>query len=73
MLLVGNGKYNQTVVTLTCGSGVVAWVGMVETDPFTRVSVEAKPALYWPSLLKQSDVKWLAQTTAGMLSLKNET
>ena len=49
---------------------------MVGTDPFTRVSVEAKPALYWPSLLKQSDVKWLAhtykltRTTAGMLSLK---
>ena len=49
---------------------------MVGTDPFMRVSVEAKPALYWPSLLKQSDVKWLAHTytltwtTASMLSLK---
>ena len=49
---------------------------MVGTDPFTRVSVEAKPALYWPSLLKQSDVKWLAHTykltwtAAGTLSLK---
>ena len=35
---------------------------MVGTDPFTRVSVEAKPASYWPLLLKQSDVKWLAHT-----------
>ena len=49
---------------------------MVGTDPFTRVSVEAKPALYWPLLLKQSDVKWLAHThklrwtAAGTLSLK---
>ena len=46
------------------------------TDPFTRVSVETKPALYWPSLLKQSDVKCLAhthkltRTAAGTLSLK---
>ena len=49
---------------------------MVGTDPFTRVSVEAKPAWYWPSLLKQSNVKWLAHThkltwtAAGMLLLK---
>ena len=28
------------------GSGAVAGSGMVETDPLTRVSVEAKPALY---------------------------
>ena len=35
---------------------------MVGTDPFTRVGVEAKPALYWPSLLKQSDVNRLAHT-----------
>ena len=62
-------------------TGEVAQVrsGMGGTDPFTRVSVEAKPALYWPSLLKQSDVKWLAHTykltwtRAGTLSLKNET
>ena len=47
---------------------------MVGTDPFTRVSIKAKPALYWPSLLKQFDVKWLAhtnkvtRTVAGTLS-----
>ena len=64
------------MATLTCGSGAVAGSGMVGTDPFTRVSVEVKPALYWPSLLKQSDVKWLAHTykvtgsIAGTLSLK---
>ena len=52
---------------------------MVGTDPFTRISDEAKPALYWPLLLKQSDVNWLAhtdklaRTVAGMLSLKKET
>ena len=51
---------------------------MVGTDPFTRVSVEAKPALNWPSLLKQSDMKWLAhtykltQTAVNTLSLKYE-
>ena len=38
--------YYQTVATLTCGLGAVAGSGMVGTDPFTRVSVEAKPALY---------------------------
>ena len=49
---------------------------MVGTGPFTRVSVEAKPALRWPSLLKQSDVKWLAhthklsRTVASMLLLQ---
>ena len=75
-ILVGNCKYNQNVATLTCGSGAVAGSGMVGTDPFMRVSVEAKPALYWLYLLKQSEVKWLAHTykltptEAGMLSLK---
>ena len=75
-ILVGNCKYYQTPATLTCGSGAVARSGMVETYPFMRVSVEAKPALYWPWLLKQSDVKWLAYThklrwtAAGTLSLK---
>ena len=47
------------------------------TDPFTRVSVKAKPALYWPLLLKQSNVKWLAHTykLRGSIapSFKNET
>ena len=46
----------------TCGLGAVAGSAMVGTDLFMRVSVEAKPALYWPLLLKQSDVKWLAHT-----------
>ena len=55
---------------------------MVGTDSCARVSVEAKPALYRPLLLKLSDVKWLAhtnkltRTAAGTLSkitLKNET
>ena len=41
-----NCKYYQNVVTPTCGSGAVAGSRMVGTDPFTRVSVEAKPALY---------------------------
>ena len=45
-ILVGNCKYYQNVATLTCGLGAVAGSGMVGTDPFTRVSVEAKPALY---------------------------
>ena len=36
----------ENVATLTCGSGVVAGSGMSGTDPFTRVSVEEKPALY---------------------------
>ena len=64
------------MATLTCGLGAVAESGMVGTDPFMRVSVEAKPVLYWPSLLKQSDVKLLANTfkltgrVAGTLSLK---
>lgn len=35
---------------------------MVGTEPLTRLSVEAKPALYWPWLLKQSAVKWFAHT-----------
>ena len=40
------------------------------------VCVEAKPTLYWPSLLNHSDMKWLAHThkltgsIAGMLLLK---
>ena len=61
---------------LACGSGEVAGSCMVGTDPFTKVSVEAKPALYSPLLLKQSDVKWLARTyqltgsVVGTLSLK---
>ena len=46
LLFFGNCKYYQNVATLTCGSGSVAGSGMVGTDPFTRVSVEAKPALY---------------------------
>ena len=64
------------MVTLTCGLGAVAGSGMGGTDLFTRVSFEQKPALYWPLLLKQSNVKWLAhtfkltRTAAGMLSLK---
>ena len=41
---------------------------MVGTDPFTRVSVEAKPALYWPLLPKQSDVKWLTHTHTQIYS-----
>ena len=75
-ILVGNCKYYQNVATLTCGSGAVAGSGMVGTDPFTRVSVETKPALYWPSLLKQSNEKWLARrykltgSVAGTLSLQ---
>ena len=46
------------------------------TDPFTRVSLKAKPDLYWPLLLMQSDVKWLAHTykltwtSASRLSIK---
>ena len=32
----------SNVATLTCGSGTIAGSGMVGTDPFTRVSVEAK-------------------------------
>ena len=64
------------MATLNYGSGAVAGSSMVGTDPFTRVSVEAKPALYWLSLLKQSDVRWLAHTykltriEVGTLSLK---
>ena len=60
-----------------CGQNF-AGSGMVGTDPFTRVSVKVKPALYWPSLLKQSNVKWLAHTyrltgsVAGTLSLKTK-
>ena len=75
-ILVGNCKYYQNVTMLTCGSGAIAGSGMGGTYPFTRVSVEAKLTLYWPSLLKQSDVKWLAhtykltRTAAGTLSLK---
>ena len=57
---MGNCKYYQNVATPTCGSGAVVESDMVGTDPFTRVSVEAKPVLYWLSLLKQSEVKWLA-------------
>ena len=56
----GNSKYYQNVATLTCGSGAVAGSRKVGTDPFMRVSVKAKPALNWPSLLKQSDVERLA-------------
>ena len=43
---------------------------MVGTDPFTRVSVS-----YWPTLLKQSDVRWLAQTNTNRSQhvVKNET
>ena len=73
---MGNCKYYQTTATLTCGWDAVAGYRMVWTDPFMRVSVEAKPAWYWPSLLKQSDVKWLAHTykltgsVAGTLTLK---
>ena len=44
-ILVGNCKYYQNVATLTCGSGAVAGSSMGGTDPLTRVSVEAKPAL----------------------------
>ena len=75
-ILVDNCEYYQTVPALIGGLGAVAGSGMVGTDPFTRVSVEAKQALYWPLLLKQSNVKWLAhtckltQTAAGTLSLK---
>ena len=39
------------MATLTCSLGAVAGSGMVWTDPFMRVSVKAKPAYYWPSLL----------------------
>lgn len=42
------------MATLTFGPGAVAGCRMVATDLFTRVSIEAKNALYWPSLLKQS-------------------
>ena len=65
-ILVDNCEYYQTVPALIGGLGAVAGSGMVGTDPFTRVSVEAKPAL-------QSDVKWLSHTykltrsTAGTL------
>ena len=45
-ILIGNCIYTQTAVTVTCGSGAVAGSGTVGTDPFTRVSVEAKPAWY---------------------------
>ena len=64
------------MATPTCGSGAFAGSHMVGTDPFMRVSVKAKPSLYWPLLLTQSDVKWLAHTykltgtIAGTLSLK---
>ena len=55
------GETPEEIQTLqTCGSGAVAGSCMFGTDPFRRVSVEAQPALYWPLLLKQSDVKWLA-------------
>ena len=66
------------MATLIGGLGAVAGSGIGGTDPFKRVSVEAKPALYLPSLLKQSDVKWFAhthkltRTAAGTLSLKME-
>ena len=49
---------------------------VVQPYQFDPESIEAQSALYWPSLLKQSDVKWLAhidkltQTAAGTLSLK---
>ena len=42
----GNSKYYQNVATLTCGLGAVAGSRKVGTDPFMRVSVKAKPALY---------------------------
>ena len=54
----------QLWIQTNCGD-TYQWLGcscsMGGTDPFSMVSVEAKPALYWPSLLKQSDVKWLAR------------
>ena len=56
-ILVGNWKYCQHVATLICGSGAVAGSGMVGT--FTTVKGSG---LYWLSLLKQSNVKWLAHT-----------
>ena len=49
---------------------------VVQPYQFDPESIEAQSALYWPSLLKQSDVKWLAhidkltRTAAGTLSLK---
>ena len=54
---------------LTCSLSAVAGSCMAGTDPFTRATVEAKPALYRPSLLKQSDEKLLAHTN----KLQNET
>ena len=49
------------------------WLGLIHLG---GVCVEAKPALYWSSLLKWSDVKWLAhtynltRTAASMLLIK---
>ena len=45
---------NTIKQTLTCGSGAVAGSGMVGTDPITRVSVEAKPAVYCKAVLQSS-------------------
>ena len=75
----GNCKYYQNMATLTCGSDALAGSGISGTDHFTRVSVEAKPALYWPTLLKQSDVRWLAHNIQAYMNrsqhvvIKNET
>ena len=40
----------------------------VGIDPSFRNNLIASPAWYWPWLLKQSGVKWLAQTTTLLLS-----
>ena len=53
-ILAGNCKYYQTTGTLIGGSGAVAASGMVETDPFMRVSVEAKPALQLLTLVTEA-------------------
>ena len=67
-ILVGNCKYCQTMVTLTCGSGTVAGSRMVGTDPpnwLIKLEQSDSPSLEANMAKHMSSVLWYSTSRAG--------